>query len=246
MQDQHLMAGDPQHALARELAVVSGVLLTADTLADTLQLIASLAAVAVDGCHAAALCTDLNSPPDGTTSRLARTLDELQHSLGEGPCHDARGGANDVFTDDFALEARWPTFAPLAVAAGVRSAVAYQLNSRGETHGALALYAEEPAAFTAPGRAVGAIFAAHAALALSKALARDGDRGEIGHLHSALRTREVIGQAQGILMERERMTADEAFTLLRRASQRLNVKLRDIAQELVDTGTVQEQDTAAP
>jgi GAF domain-containing protein len=239
-------AGDPAHEVARDLAAISGVLLGSDTVVETLQRIASLAAAAVDSCDTAALCTDLHPPLDAAASPLARTLDDLQHSLAEGPCHDARGGADDVFTDDFSLETRWSTFAPLAVAAGVRSAVAYRLTAGGETQGALTLYAEQPAAFSAADRAVGAIFAAHASIALSRARSHDEDHEQIANLQTALRTRELIGQAQGILMERERITAEAAFTLLRKASQRLDTKLRDIAQELIDTGTVQERDSPRP
>jgi hypothetical protein len=238
--DPELTPAGRHHELAGELAVVSSVLLASGSVGETLHQIAALATVVVDDCRAAALCTPSHRQPDAAASALARTLDELQHSLNEGPCHDAREGADDVFTDDFAAETRWPQFAPLAVEAGVRSAVAYRLHSGGDTLGALALYAVSPTAFPTASRAVGAIFAAHAALALLTSRSQASDRDKVDHLQTALGTREIIGQAQGILMEREKITADQAFTLLRRASQALNIKLRDVAQELVDTGTVPE------
>ncbi len=75
-------------------------------------------------------------------------------------------------------------------------------------------------------------------MALSVAQNQASERGRSSNLQTALLSREIIGQAQGILMERERITADQAFDLLRRSSQHLNLKLRDVAQELVDTGAV--------
>jgi len=110
--------------------------------------------------------------------------------------------------------------------------------SREATLGALQLYARLPAAFNATDRAQGLIFAAHAGMALGVARAQATERGRTDHLQTALVSREIIGQAQGILMERERITAEQAFDLLRRSSQHLNRRLRDVAQELVDTGTV--------
>ncbi len=114
----------------------------------------------------------------------------------------------------------------------------YRLFAGSETLGALQLYARLPAAFNATDRAQGLIFAAHAGMALGVARAQATERGRTDHLQTALVSREIIGQAQGILMERERITAEQAFDLLRRSSQHLNRRLRDVAQELVDTGTV--------
>jgi AmiR/NasT family two-component response regulator len=75
-----------------------------------------------------------------------------------------------------------------------------------------------------------------AGLAVTSARAHEDEERRAANLHAALATREAIGQAQGILMEREHVTAERAFDILRRASQHLNVKLRDIAQNLIDTG----------
>jgi anti-sigma regulatory factor (Ser/Thr protein kinase) len=103
--------------------------------------------------------------------------------------------------------------------------------------GSLNLYAGLPHAFGAVDRAKGVIFATHASSALGAAEARAEDAAESErHLQEALASRGIIGQAQGILMERERITAEQAFEILRHASQDLNVKLRDVAQRLVDTG----------
>ena len=90
----------------------------------------------------------------------------------------------------------------------------------------------------------GLLLAAIGGLATSAARSHEDEERRTENLHAALATREVIGQAQGILIERERITADQAFEILRRASQHLNVKLREVAQNLVDTG--ERPDTGAP
>jgi AmiR/NasT family two-component response regulator len=102
--------------------------------------------------------------------------------------------------------------------------------------GGLNLYAHYPQAFNVIDRARGLLLAALAALAFTSARSHEAAERRDATLHAALATREVIGQAQGILIERERITADQAFDILRRASQHLNRKLRDVAQTLVDTG----------
>ena len=102
---------------------------------------------------------------------------------------------------------RWPHFAPLAVNAGIRSVLAYSLSARQPS--ALNLYARLPAAFGATDRAQGQLFATLARLALDSAEERASDDRRTGNLLEALRTRELVGQAQGILMERERITADQ-------------------------------------
>jgi AmiR/NasT family two-component response regulator len=112
------------------------------------------------------------------------------------------------------------------------------------TNGAVNLYARYPAAFGVVDRAKGVILASLASVALSAAHSLEDEERRIDNLHSALSSREIIGQAQGILMERERITADQAFDILRRASQYLNIKLREVAQALVDTG--ERPDTGPP
>jgi AmiR/NasT family two-component response regulator len=109
------------------------------------------------------------------------------------------------------------------------------LNSNGNL-GALNLYARYPDAFGVVDRARGVVLASLAGLAVSAAHTHEDEERRSDNLHAALTTREIVGQAQGILMERERITADQAFDILRRASQHLNLKLREVAQTLVETG----------
>jgi len=147
---------------------------------------------------------------------------------------------SSFYADELVGETAWPVFGPGATEKGIRSVLALPLMmSTGA--GALNLYARQPAAFGVVDRAKGMLLASLASLALNAAHAHEDEQRRAGNLVTALTTRELIGQAQGILMERERITGDEAFDILRRASQHLNRKLRDVAQDLVDTG--QQPDT---
>ncbi|MEJ7583133.1 MAG: GAF and ANTAR domain-containing protein [Acidimicrobiales bacterium] len=161
-------------------------------------------------------------------------LDRAQFGAGEGPCLDAVAARHPTYAEDLAGDSRWPTFGPSASAAGIRSLLALPLSSQRSS--ALNLYAHLPDAFGATDRAKGLIFATLAGIALDAAADRADEERLVANLKAALRTRELIGQAQGILIERERITADQAFEVLRRASQDMNLKLREVAQSLVDTG----------
>ncbi len=117
---------------------------------------------------------------------------------------------------------------------GIRSSLSLQLFTDPDaviSLGALNLYSPQPRVFDADTRAEAVAFAAHAAIALESAQTE-------AHLRSGLKSRTVIGQAEGILMERLTITADQAFALLSRLSQQSNVKLRDVARNLVETGEI--------
>jgi len=120
--------------------------------------------------------------------------------------------------------------------AGMRNVLAVPLVASGR-NGALVLYANCSHAFDTVDRARALLLASLAGLALTMVQAHEDDTEIARNLEAALLTREIIGQAQGILMERERITADQAFVILRRASQHLNIKLHDVAQALVEPGS---------
>ena len=128
-------------------------------------------------------------------------------------------------------EQRLPRFAAEAVRLGVLSSLSFQLFVEGDDLGALNLYARAPHAFGEESEDVGLVLAAHAAVALAGARRED-------HLRRAVDNRDLIGQAEGILMERHELTADQAFQVLARVSQQTNRKLVDVAEELTRTGTV--------
>ena len=206
------------------------------TVRGTLQRIVDLAARSIDGCDAAGVFFILDSKAVTVAAShpLVHELDHLQIAADEGPCVDASTKGLTIYAGDLTDDDRWPTFGPRALDAGIRCVLAYSLSATRPS--ALNLYARLPAAFGATGRAQGQLFATLAGIALDSAEARAAHDERVANLTEALRTRELIGQAQGILMERERITADQAFGVLRRASQHMNIKLREVAEALVETG----------
>ena len=222
--------------LEQGFSALAVALFISDSVPATLQAIVDLAVETVDGCDAAGTLVHQEGRLVGAsvTSELVAELDAAQIEAGEGPCLDAAESAVTFYAADLLDETRWPRFRRVAVDLGFRSVLAYPLLD--DRKSALNLYSHLPSAFGATGRAQGLLFATLARIALGTAEERASEEARTGNLHQALRTREIIGQAQGILMERERITADQAFTVLRRASQALNVKLRDVAEKLVETG----------
>jgi GAF domain-containing protein len=157
---------------------------------------------------------------------IVAELDQAQTSLNEGPCLSALREHHTVLVDDMTTDSRWPRFAQAAVERGVRSLLSFQLFVRGENLGALNLYGGEVGAFNEDSIDIGAVLAQHASVALIGA-------AEASHLQTALTNRDVIGQAKGILMQRDNLTGLQAFATLTRASQQTNMKLADVARWLV-------------
>jgi GAF domain-containing protein len=208
-----------------------------EPLETTLQRVATLVCLSVDGCDLASVTLE------GTTARtaactdeIALAIDEAQYRAGDGPCLHALRTGSEVEVPSMAEEQRWPEFAGRARAHGVQSSLALPLLRRGQGRGSLNIYARRERAFTAEDREHAGMFAeqAAAAIANSEVYWRTYDLTQ--NLQAALENRDVIGQAKGILMARHAITADAAFDQLRRASQRRNVKLRDVADEVALTG----------
>jgi GAF domain-containing protein len=165
------------------------------------------------------------------TGELPAQVDAIQEETQQGPCMDAAYQQQTVRVDNLATEDRWPLFAQRASATGAASMLSLQLYVEGDNLGALNLYARTPNAFTDESEQVGLLFAAHAAIAYAAV------RTETQLTH-ALNSRDVIGQAKGILMERYKISSERAFLLLTRVSQTSNRKLHDVADELVRRGTI--------
>lgn len=173
------------------------------------------------------------------TDPVASRADQCQYDCGEGPCIDATAtpGLGIAASPDLAHEPAWPRFGPAAAAdLGLHAVLSTGMFPRGPhpRFGALNYYAYRPHALDAVDRDVMLILAAHAATALHGVTAASAAELRATQLEEALKTRDVIGQAKGILMERRGLDAGEAFDVLRRASQNLNVKLNTIAATLVD------------
>ncbi|MHB1988988.1 MAG: GAF and ANTAR domain-containing protein [Acidimicrobiales bacterium] len=205
--------------------------------AGTLQTVVDLAVATIEGCDYAGIflvLSDVVKTP-ALTDPIVGEVDALQQRHRQGPCLGVISDGGTIYAEDLESDPRWPLFGAEATAAGIRSALAIRLSANG-SRGALNLYARYPHAFGVIDRGKASILAGLAGLALSVAESHDAELHQVDNLQAALFSREVIGQAEGILMERERISGDQAFDVLRRASQHLNVKLRDVAQALVDTG----------
>jgi len=160
---------------------------------------------------------------------VLRRIDELQFELKEGPCYDALRTHETVCSRDLAVDERWPRWGPLVAAeVGAVSIVSFRLFTTEDTLGALNLYARKVDAFDEDDVYDGYALAAHVAVALAAS-------ENVEHLETAIVNRTVIGRAEGILMERFDITPAQAFAVLRRVSQRRNVRLHRVASELVRT-----------
>ncbi|MGY1770260.1 GAF and ANTAR domain-containing protein [Blastococcus sp. SYSU D00813] len=202
----------------------------------TLQVITESAVGVVPGVEEASISYVIGRrrvEARAATGDLPRELDEIQNRLQEGPCLDAVRTQSTVRIDDMRSEQRWPRFAAAAAELGVLSSVSFQLFVEGDNLGAINLYSRQPHAFGEESEDIGLVFAAHAAVALA------GAQHE-ANLRTGMGSRDLIGQAKGILMERYAMSADTAFAVLARVSQQTNRKLLDVATELTVTRAVPE------
>jgi transcriptional regulator with GAF, ATPase, and Fis domain len=219
--------------LARTFAGLARELQSADGVAGTLQRIVDLSVDLVDACEHAGLSMVHGRRIETVTasSDLPRRVDAIQYETDQGPCLDAIREQEMFRSDDLSADLRWPEFSARAAReTGIRSMLAFRLFVQADTMGALNLYASPPAAFPAGAEPLGAVLSAHAAVAIDSAREHE----HVQQLERAQSSNRQIGQAVGILMATRGVTADEAFELLRDASSRLNVKLRDVAATLVD------------
>jgi transcriptional regulator with GAF, ATPase, and Fis domain len=172
-------------------------------------------------------------------SEAARTLDAVAYTHGQGPCHAVVTTGAPCHIDNLTLEQRWPQFRNDALArTPVRSIVSYPLFATRTVAGVLSFYAESVGAFDRGARTLAGALAAHAAILWTAA-----DRAD--QFQQALASRDMIGQAKGILMERYTLDDTAAFALLKQLSQEANIRLADIAQRLIDLDHPHRSATAA-
>lgn len=157
----------------------------------------------------------------------------LHNEVGQGPCLDALTRTGHIWVTNVATERRWPQFGRRAAASGALSMLCTPLSAGAVVYGSLSLVSRTAGAFDEEAAQLADAFAAHAVIALAGARQRS-------QLSAALRRRDVIGQAKGILMERYRLTPDAAFALLSQLSQDTNIKLHDVAEHLTRTGGLPE------
>jgi len=159
-----------------------------------------------------------------------RQVDELQYELNEGPCVDSLHQLEVVSATNLAEDPRWPRWGPhIARELGIHSTMSFRLFTTGDNLGALNLYAYRVDAFGHEDLLDGLILATHAAVALAATLQEN-------HLHTAMETRRMIGEAIGIVRERFGLSSEQAFDALRRVSSQDNIKLNQLARQIVETG----------
>jgi GAF domain-containing protein len=169
------------------------------------------------------------------TDELAERADERQYAVDDGPCLQAMREGVVVRVADMTTDERWGPYSGLAAQVGVRSSLSIPLVVEERSRGALNFYSTTPGSFTDTDEGVATRWAAQATGALAVALRiADGD-DRAAQLAGGLDTRSTIGQAVGLVMAQERCSAEEAFRLLTLASQRRNVKLREVAAGVVES-----------
>lgn len=212
---------------------LSTLVLSRETVASTLDVIARLAVATIPSCDAASvsLVRSKDILTVGASDDIVFSLDAIQYDTGEGPCLDAiQKDAMWFRIEEMSSDITWPAFSSLAARHGFESFLAFTLRIDSDTLGALNLYARAAMAFAEEDVDSGAIFAAHSAVALSNAQASSGGGHSFEELDEALVSQEVIARAVGILMEKELRTAEEAFQALEERAEQLKVRLLDSAQ----------------
>lgn len=168
---------------------------------------------------------------------LAEHVSDLQSELGEGPCLHAATGPAVVTVDDLTTDDRWPAFAAACVQrTGIRSMLCLRLPIGRQDEAALNFHSRSPAAFTPDDVVTGSVIVPFSAMAVEAHLRQE----EIHHLETALQTARSIGTAIGIVMAHRKVSREEAFQILRKSSMDLNVKLRDVADQVERMGTLPE------
>jgi len=173
--------------------------------------------------------------PRVPSGRMARDVDALQNRVAQGPCLDAAYEHQVVRVPDMSTERRWPRFAGEAHALGAASMLSIRLFVEGEKLGAMNLFSRSAHAFDTDSEEIAMLIAAHAAVVLAETQHSE-------QLRVAAVSRDVIGQAKGILMERYKITDAQAFLLLVEASSRSNIKLFRVAEHLATTGVLPNSD----
>ena len=225
------MAQPKTHDLAQRMAEMARAVAAPRSVDDVLCDVTSTAKELIPGTDTAGVLLIAKAGKFETlaaTSELPHKLDELQVKYEEGPCMQVALDDLIVRTEDFRKEDRWPQYSKAVVELGVLSGLSVKLYTADRTAGALNLFAFEPNAFDAEDETIATVLAAHAAAAILAS--RHGEQ-----LQSALTTRDRIGQAKGIIMERYGVDDVRAFEMLKQLSQDSNTRLADIAIRVIDT-----------
>lgn len=233
--------------LEEGLAALSRFFVGDGTLHQTLLRVAELTTEAIPAADLAAITMIVEGRQRTAvfTDETAPEVDQAQYDCGEGPCLDAFEKQQVFRIESTREDGPWPAFRQAAVEHGIGSTISFPMAVDKHPTGALNLYSRRERAFTSRDEEVGSLFASQAAIVLANSQAYWDARELSDRLGDAMKSRAVIEQAKGMLMAAQRCTEDEAFDLLVRASQRENLKLRDIASRIVAEATRRAGDEAS-
>jgi GAF domain-containing protein len=236
----------PADGVSEAVLAVGQFLVSDVPLGETLRRIAVLARDAISPAVSVGvtLLDERQRPTTAvSTDELAPAVDAGQYAAGDGPCLHAYRAREVVRVDDTrSVMNRWPRFSQDAQEHGVLSVLGFPLLAGDEVFGALNMYACTAGAFSPADEEAASLFVTQASVVLANARAYWAASDLASGLEVAMRNRAVIEQAKGMIMAAKRCTAEDAFTSLVKASQRENVKLREIARLIVDEGPVTEPD----
>ena len=225
-----------EEAAVEKVAEIARKLAAAHTLDETLQRIVDLGADYIDPCDAASISfirgRAVSTPV--WSHRTAFDADQAQYRHSQGPCLQAIAVHETIVIDDLAEERRWPKWREAVLDLDVRSTMSFRLflvSDGEETFGGLNMYSASAHAFDRHAQALGQVFASHAAVALKAAITETG-------LEQAIRSRDAIGQAKGILMERHHIGADDALQMLRRTSHDRKIAISTLAEQVTESGAL--------
>jgi transcriptional regulator with GAF, ATPase, and Fis domain len=221
---------ESMHALSR--------LVTAqETVESTVGRIAELSVLAIDAADhcGISLVTGKSIRTVAATGEMGHQIDALQLETGEGPCMSSIREQATFYIPDMANDDTWPIFSRKAAeVTGISSLLGYVLQVDSDSLGAINLMSFRANAFDEEAIAAGVVFAAQAGVALANALTHQKNEEKVEQLTEGIQTRQVIGEAVGIVMATRQVTADKAFEILKTISQHTNVKLKQVAAGLVD------------
>jgi GAF domain-containing protein len=225
----------PRPSERSSLSELQALLLETDTLHNFLDRLAALTAQALPEGSSVGVTVRQNSRAVtlAASDEQARRIDQLQYDFDEGPCLETLATGKPHYIVDTATDTRWPSFCPAAHEEGVRSCLGLPLTGPTGLMGGYNLYSMRPDAFAPDTRGQLEILAGNAAGAVAVAMKLADQTQMSDDLHDALTSRAVIDQATGIIMAQQRCGAAAAFDIIRRASQNRNIKVRDLAAEIV-------------
>ena len=222
--------------LLESVAAVSRLVTSEETVGSTVARIAELSVLAIDGADACGISLVMGKTIKtmASTNEIGHVIDELQIETGQGPCMSSIEEQATFYIPDMANDETWRVFSQRAAeATGISSLLGYVLHVGEGALGALNVMSTQPDAFDEDAIAAGAVFAGQAGVALANALTHQKNEKKVEQLEEGIRTRQVIGEAVGIIMATRKVTAEKAFDILKAISQHTNVKLREVAAGLV-------------